>query len=100
MALTVARADRTNVYGNRRVTTSTVTFDASYPTGGESLTPAQVGLKKISRAHTVITTPGGSVVSAPYDITNSKLKALTATAEVADTTSLSTLVVQLVATGY
>ena len=48
MALTIARvsgADST--FGNKRIKTRTITFDDSYPTGGESLTAADLGLRTL-----------------------------------------------------
>ncbi len=46
MALTVSRVTR-STFGNKRIVIADVTFDSSYPTGGESLTASDVGLRKI-----------------------------------------------------
>lgn len=46
MALTISNLVRHNV-GDARLHVGTIDFDSSYPTGGESLTPANVGLVKI-----------------------------------------------------
>lgn len=48
MALTVTLAgDWLSSLGNKKASTGTITFDSSYASGGESLTPAMVGLQKI-----------------------------------------------------
>ena len=45
MALTVGlTGDWLGSQGNKKTSQGTITFDASYPTGGESLTPAMIGL--------------------------------------------------------
>src|SRR3990167_9886713 len=50
MALTVTRTgDWQHLAGNRRVANITVAFDYSYPTGGESLTAADVGMRVIEK---------------------------------------------------
>jgi hypothetical protein len=50
MALTVSNVDARSedVFGRHRVRLSKVTFDSSYETGGESFTPADVGLSEFS----------------------------------------------------
>lgn len=78
-----------------------VTFDNSYPTGGESLTPADIGRTRILH---VDASPGGGFVY-EYDHDNSKLKAYTTNlsessdgplVEVADTSSaLDTITTRL-----
>ncbi len=114
MALTLAKITPTGsdfVAGNKRVKYVTVTFDSSYATGGESLTPADVGLKVITHV-----TPDLASVAAHttgvlvgYDYTNKKLFAMTNTAsgnsgvalsEVASTTNLSTFIVRLRIEGW
>lgn len=48
MALTITIPDRgRTVVGNRRLVTGSLTQDSSYPTGGESLTPGDLGLSDI-----------------------------------------------------
>lgn len=54
-----------------RMKVKTVTFDSSYPTGGEALTAADFGLSSIVWAHA--SNASGYVFS--YDYTNSKLLA-------------------------
>lgn len=71
MALTVTINKRT-VIGDRRSVVADVDFDSSYPTGGESLSAADLGLKKVEL---VLASPN-SGFSFEYDYTNSKLKAM------------------------
>jgi hypothetical protein len=48
MALTVTLAgDWLSSVGNKKASTGTITFDAEYVAGGESLTPAMIGLGTI-----------------------------------------------------
>ncbi len=50
MGLTVTLAgDWLSNIGNRRAIEGTITFDSSYPTGGESLTAANIGLGVLKR---------------------------------------------------
>jgi hypothetical protein len=44
MALTITEIHRT-VFGNKRIVTADLDFDASYPTNGEPFAPADVGLR-------------------------------------------------------
>ena len=46
LTITIPDAGRT-VIGNKRLTIGTITFDSSYPTGGEDLVPGDLGLDKI-----------------------------------------------------
>lgn len=81
-----------------------ITFDASYPTGGESLTAADCGLSSIiaMQAHVA----AGFVFE--YDLTNSKLIAFwvdtttdgAAMAQVANTTNMATVVTRALVWGY
>lgn len=71
MALTLTLSgDWQTVEGPRRKSRGTLAFDSSYPTGGESLTAADVGLRVIERV-TVTPTNGYTF---EYDHTNSLLK--------------------------
>lgn len=95
MALTYVEEVRTVAKAERMVVT-TVTFDASYATGGESLTPADLGLNRIDWLSA--TTDGSFAVV--WDKANNKLKAYTnAGAEVTNATSLATLAVRILAVG-
>lgn len=102
MALTVAKvtgADR--IEGNKKVKVRTITFDSSYPTGGEALTASTLGFRKVEevRPHGVFrNTDGTLAVPVSYDHTNSKLLAyqyngasagVAQLLEVANTTDLS-----------
>lgn len=105
MALTNSVVFRTT-FGNKKVVVVDVTFDSSYPTGGESLTAANLGLTKIQYV-----APGVADTNyvTRYDYTNSKLLAYTSDystdvdgplIEVANATSLATADVRLLVVGY
>lgn len=109
MALTIANvnAQAEDVFGRHRVRLVTVTFDSSYPTGGESFTPADVGLSQIDA---VFVSPdsnaaGGHTVQ--YDYTAETLKVYVEEAvaaggpllEIAAASNLSTLVVRVFVIG-
>lgn len=112
MALTVTQTGRRTVFGDRRVHFFDIAFDTSYPTGGESLTAADLGL---SRVDLVLCEPasaaaGATAVVVKYDRTNSKLQAYgqqptsaTTTVipldEVDSTEDLSALLVRVMAVG-
>lgn len=104
MALTVTEVFRTAGPGNRKEVVATVAFDSSYPTGGESLTPASLGFQ----AFDFVTFDHNSGYSFSYDHTNSKVLAYwvdtttdgAALAEVTDTTSLATVTARMRAIGY
>jgi hypothetical protein len=55
--------------GNLRSAVATITFDSSYPTGGESLSPSLLGLQNIEY-FSVDSSPGYTF---KYDYTNSKI---------------------------
>ena len=88
MALT-ASSGEVNFEQKRRTVLVNLAFDNSYPTGGESLTAAQVGLSVIEWMYVI----GGSEgYHFQYDTTNSKVKVYsTAATEVVNTTDLSAL---------
>lgn len=100
MAVTATRVLVPTVPGAERYTVTDVTFDSSYPTGGEALTAADLGLTTVNFAITSIKTAGaGSVTEAFYVTSTGLLKAYAAAAEIANTTDLSAVVVQIVAFG-
>ncbi|MCP4346118.1 MAG: hypothetical protein GY795_11410 [Desulfobacterales bacterium] len=72
-----------------------VTFDDSYPTGGEALTPVSLGLGEID----VFVAEGAGGYVFEYDRTNDKLKAFTGGSEVANLTDLASLTVRVSARG-
>lgn len=71
MALTVT-IDKKTIQGNKRTHRSSVTFDSSYPRGGEAFTASDVGMNRLDM---VFPTPQGNM-SFEWDETNAKLKAL------------------------
>lgn len=72
MGLTITRSgDWTGYFGNLRYARVTIAFDSSYPTGGESLTAADLGLKTIDLLQ--VQSKSGLVFE--YDYTNSKVLA-------------------------
>lgn len=114
MAVTVAAIaglERQGELGPYRVKVSNVTFDNSYPTGGEPLTAAQLGLTTILSVicEQGVTATRTTAITAYYDVAASKLVAYridgspagqAAIPEVASTTDLSTFTVRLIAIGY
>lgn len=62
---------RREVVGRARIRTVEITFDSSYPTGGESFDPESVGLNKVDMA--VIAPAAGYVFE--YDYASNKIKA-------------------------
>tara|TARA_Y100001937_G_C7135996_1_gene340022 strand:+ start:4817 stop:5128 length:312 start_codon:yes stop_codon:yes gene_type:complete len=100
MALTVEKLGRTNVTGNRLTVALKITFDSSYPTGGEALDLTA----HVANIETVNVEVSGGFVFA-YDRTNKKLKAFEAGAdgdaldEVDNATDLGTVVTFLTVTG-
>lgn len=72
MALTITKTgDWQGTLGNRRFASVTIAFDSSYPTGGESLTPEDLGLRTIDFMN--IEAKSGIVFE--YDYTNEKVLA-------------------------
>ena len=100
MALTVEQLGRTNVTGNRLTVALKITFDDSYPTGGEplDLTTYVENIETVS-----IEVSGGYVFQ--YDRTNKKVLAYEAGADgaaldqVANATNLSTVITYVSVTG-
>jgi len=102
MAVAVAQVGALPHYipGAQKKVVRDVTFDASYPTGGEPLTAADLGLLTVDHTLTTVKTAGaGSVTAAKYIPSTSKLVAYAAGAEIANTTDLSAVTVQVVAYG-
>lgn len=71
MSLTVT-IDKFDVFGNKRFHHFTLAFDSSYPTGGESLTPRNLGLSGIDL---ILLEPGYGFLF-EYDHTNEKVKVM------------------------
>lgn len=113
MGLTLA-FDRaaSGVDGNRRRRVYDVTFDSSYPTTGESLTAADLGLRKVERvvpegpAGDSDGTGGTLSVNVRYDYSSAKLQAYEGAAsgasfaEVGSTDSLTNYLVRVTAYGW
>ena len=85
--------------GNTKLTVRDVVLDDAYPTGGETVTPAQLGLSQVIAAQASVKVAGtGSVTAVHYDIPTSKVVAYTAAAE-AGAVDLSGITVQILAFG-
>lgn len=104
VSVSVSRTDTVGRY--TKYTTGTITFDSSYPTGGEALLPTDVGLS--SKVEFIDVTSASGLIF-EYDYTNKKIKAIWPTTdatapaageEVANTTDLATVVAYYVAFGY
>src|SRR3990172_4286733 len=105
MALTFTRRGPTpyTIVGDERRTVTDVTFDTSYPTGGEAVTAAELGLHKIHTGTCCDLTATGAAVnvaSATFDHATSKILLYDETpAQVASTADVATTVVRVVAHG-
>ena len=105
MAITSTRSPR-NVAGGQKQRIATITFDSSYPTGGEPITAADLGLSSQIEFVFCQTLNAGYVVAWDGSKTAPKLKvfqqsaATSALTEVPNTTNLSTLVVHVLAFGF
>lgn len=106
MALTIApsepHAGAVQV-GPRRAAIAKITFDSSYPTGGEAFDPSQLGIEGKPAMVICSPRPGASTTFiVQYDRANKKLMVFEQSGvddapfdEVDDTTNLSTLVVDV-----
>lgn len=109
MAVTVAAPSQNpglGSAGSRRVAVKDVTFDSSYPTGGESIAAVDFGLTRIAFGTATVKTAtvaaGGTVASVaviPQSDGSALLKCSSTTAEIANATDLSALVVTVVIWG-
>ena len=82
--------------GNKKETLTSVTFDSSYATGGETLAVSQLGL---TYADSVLTFPAVGYTFA-YDAANGKLMAYsTAATQAASGADLHTVTAQVLAIG-
>lgn len=105
MALTLTKVGRNNVAGNLDFLIYDVTFDSSYPAGGESLTAADVGLTKIFYVSDGVSDTG---YVTRYNYSTSKLQAFdsdysTSTdgpLQETGTTNLATSDVRVLIVGY
>jgi hypothetical protein len=84
------------VSGDRRETVVDVTFDNSYPTGGEVVTPQNFGLTSLDYIDSN-QAPGGKSVS--WDQVNKKLLVFSGATEATNASDQSALTIRLHATG-
>ena len=82
MALTITNpgssSDVTGVPGNIKYVIKDITFDDSYPTGGESFTATQMGLEEL---YIVLISQKSDGYVVQYDYTNEKLEIYEASAD-------------------
>lgn len=91
------------VPGSRKEVYGTVTFDSSYPTGGEAFVPAEFGLDRldwlqVAGATGYLAVWDGSV-TAPKILLYRQTAATGALVEVPNTTNVSTVTVRIRAVG-
>lgn len=96
MAVATADVSR-SIIRNKRFVVATVTFDNSYPTGGEPLAASALGLASID----FLSLSGTNANTFVWDRANNKIKAFVRTtgAEVANATDLSAVVLDVFAVG-
>ena len=73
------------IFGSKKIAFCDIALDSAYPTGGEGLTPGNLGLERIEFA--IIPNKNGYMFE--YDYTNKKIKALTPRAEITDSLAAS-----------
>lgn len=106
MTVVTSRTQGPRVPGAEKRTVTRVTFDAEYPTGGEVVKAADLGLSSVTFAQVDVVHGTEStelrVSNADYDIANGKLKLIdNATGkELANGKDASKVVVQVVAYGF
>lgn len=103
MALTFSEtAGMRTVFGDRRVVKGIITFDSSYPLGGEPVTASLFQLKTLDwlEVEPVCGAMGAASRLARWDSTNGTIELYTAiSTEAADTSDQSTIVVHVTAYG-
>jgi hypothetical protein len=96
LAVTVVASTANSSYlggtlGGLQITTGTLAFDSSYPTGGEAVTESDFSAELGTLVHLSVE-PTAVYTHWVYDKTNDKLKGYTATnTEIGNTTDLSAL---------
>ena len=102
MAIAISNTDAT-VFGDRKVLFATVTFDSSYPTGGEAIAATDFG-GQLEQIDFII--PGApslddeAINGVIWDRTNSKLLVVDAAgAQEGNTTDLSSTTVEIMVVG-
>ena len=103
MAATTSIITGPEVPGNRKMTTATVTFDASYATGGEAIAASDLGLVRldyleVSAGQGYLARWDGST-SSPKILLYRQTAATGALAEVPSTTDVSAVVARVIAFG-
>lgn len=76
MAVAVTQVERKTVFGDRRILFATLTFSSNYATGGESLTPAMLGMKRldyIGFSGPAVSTDRATADVPGYDYTTNKV---------------------------
>tara|TARA_R100001460_G_scaffold43303_1_gene79592 strand:+ start:106 stop:432 length:327 start_codon:yes stop_codon:yes gene_type:complete len=106
MALTITKPgsapDVTGVPGNIKYVIKDITFDDSYPTGGESLTATQLGFEEL---YIILISQKSDGFVVQYDYTNEKLEIYEAGAdgaaldELGDTGDASGIGIRVIAYG-
>lgn len=110
MALTISAPEKDGVLGDIKYQVRKITFDNAYPTAGEALTAADLGLTDvialIDLGPATASTPFTRRVHLGYDDVNSKLQAYSSVAsateyaaEVANGTDLSSVIVRVMVLG-
>lgn len=88
-----------DVVGSRRRVAGSLTFDNSYPTGGESYDASIFGLSLLDEVF-VAAFPAAGAKLVAHDVTNKKVKVFTAiSTEAAASSDQSTVVVDVMAFG-
>ena len=73
MALTFSEIARSRPFKGKRTVTVEITFDASYPTGGEAVVAANLKVGRIHNGMVKEVSAGTAVVAARWDNTNGKI---------------------------
>lgn len=92
-----------HVLGDLKVRFCTVTFDSSYPTGGEAIAASDFGMTRIIFISVNAASSASATKSVAWDQANSKLMVYTdggTPAEASDASDQSALTVQLAVFGY
>jgi hypothetical protein len=95
MTVVVSNVEQLGVDGTFRKVSCDITWDSSYPTAGEVLTPTDVGLQHIERQeHFEVVTPDATaaVISGNFTASSRKLKLNDTDSEVANTSDMAGLV--------
>lgn len=113
MSLTVdLSVDKPTVFGNKKIVFADVTFDSSYPTGGESIAASDFGLNTLQYviplgpAVDSDGTGGSNAVPVFFDASTSKLQTFesgasgTVNPEKGSGESLANYLVHVIAVGY